>query len=187
MKVTPKNRAAWRKWLAANHAETAEVWVVFYKKHTGKPSIRYSDAVEEALCFGWIDGVIRRIDDDSYMHRFSPRRPDSRWSATNRKRAGELIESGLMTPAGQRAIDQAKRAGRWTDSQRPKVDLKISPAFAAALESNEEAARQFAMLSAREQNLFVGWINLAKREATRERRITESLRLLERGEKLGLK
>ncbi len=187
MKLTPRNRAAWRKWLTKNHADVSEVWVVFYKRHTGKPSIKYAEAVEEALCFGWIDGVIRRVDDERYMHRFSPRRPGSNWSETNKKRVAKLVKAKLMTEAGQKLIDEAKRTGRWAGTKKPKVDLEMSAEFADALAANPKARRNFAALTERQRSHYVGWINFAKRAATREKRIKESLELLERGEKLGLK
>src|SRR3954470_9693400 len=101
--VTPTSRTAWRRWLERNHARTPEVWVVYYKRHTGKASVTYAEAVEEALCFGWIDGLIRRVDDQRHMQRFTPRRPGSAWSAVNLRRFARLAEAGLVTDAGRAA------------------------------------------------------------------------------------
>ena len=95
-----RSRAAWRNWLQKNHKARTEVWLVYYKKHTGKPTVTYDDAVEEALCFGWIDSTVRTIDDERYMQKFTPRRPGSVWSETNIKRARRMIDQGLMTESG---------------------------------------------------------------------------------------
>ncbi len=105
---TPNNRNEWREWLQANHDTHNEIWLVYYKKHTGKPTISYNDSVEEALCFGWIDGIKKRIDDEAYCHRFTPRRSNSNWSETNVKRAVLMIEKGLMTPSGLKIFEKAK-------------------------------------------------------------------------------
>jgi uncharacterized protein YdeI (YjbR/CyaY-like superfamily) len=187
-RITPKSRSAWRTWLETHHNSETEVWLIFYKRHTGKPTLSYSDAVEEAVCFGWIDGVKRRIDDDRYTHRFSPRKPDSKWSATNRKRAARMKKAGLMTTAGRKAIAAAKRRGTWqATANAPEVDVSIPAALAAALLNNPKAAQFFESLSPSYQQQFTGWINIAKREETRQRRIEESVALLTRGEKLGMR
>lgn len=185
MRITPKSRAVWRAWLERHHAMRSEVWVVFYKRHTGKPTLSYADAVEEALCFGWIDGIRRSIDAARYMHRFSPRRPDSRWSATNRRRAARLAKSGAMTPAGQRAIDAARRNGTWSVPP-PTVDLSMPSELAEGLRGNAAAAAFFDSLAPSYQRQFVGWIAMARREETRQRRVAKAIELLERGEKLGM-
>ena len=113
---TPRSRSAWRNWLLKSHADVEEVWVVFYKKGTGQPTISHNDAVEEALCFGWIDGIRKRVDDARYMHRFTPRKLNSGWSDSNKERVVRLVAAGLMTAAGQRLIDQAKGSGAWDRS-----------------------------------------------------------------------
>jgi uncharacterized protein YdeI (YjbR/CyaY-like superfamily) len=188
MRFTPRSRRAWRSWLERHHDARAEVWVVFYKRHTGKPTLSYNDAVEEAVCFGWIDGVKRSIDAERYMHRFSPRLANSRWSATNRKRAAKMIEAGLMTRSGLATVRQAKRAGTWeTEPVTGTVDVAVPPELAARLRKNSKAARFFDSLAPSYRRQFTGWINLAKREQTRQRRIEETMALLERGEKLGMR
>ena len=113
MQFTPKSRDHWRDWLHKNHAGKSEVWVVFFKKNSAKSNLSYNDAVEEALCFGWIDGMKRSIDEERYMHRFSPRKPDSKWSQSNKDRVRRLLDAGLMTPEGERAIAEAKSSGNW--------------------------------------------------------------------------
>lgn len=187
-RFTPKSRDAWRTWLEKHHDSSAEVWLVFYKRHTGKPTLSYSDAVEEAICFGWIDGIRKRIDAERYTHRFTPRRPASNWSEANRKRAARLTKAGLMTPAGRKAIGRAKRNGTWQPTdQTPDFDVSVPAELAARLKGNKKAERFFASLAPSYQQQFTGWINLAKREQTRQRRIEESIRLLARGEKLGMR
>jgi len=183
-----RDRAAWRAWLAANHAsEPAGVWLVYYKQHTGKPSIDYEASVEEALCYGWIDGLIRRLDDDRYARKFTPRRRDSYWSASNRDRAERLISEGLMSPAGLELIEAAKASGRWLEDPRPQVDADPAPEFRVALAASPKAADFFASLTEAQRQRFVTWINLAKTTETRHRRVAESVALLEQGQKLGMK
>jgi uncharacterized protein YdeI (YjbR/CyaY-like superfamily) len=185
-RFTPKSRRSWRKWLLEQHAKEAEVWLVFYKRHTGKPTLSYNDAVEEALCFGWIDGIKRRIDDERYMHRFSPRKKDSNWSATNRQRALRLQRVGSMTAAGLAAIELAKRSGKW-DAPKQAIDLSMPPKLAAGLRKDKAAGQFFASLSAAQRHQFTGWINAAKRAETKQRRVQEAIRLLQRNEKLGMR
>lgn len=185
-RFTPRSRQAWRKWLETNHDSRADVWLVYYKRHTGKPTVTYNDSVEEAICFGWIDGVRRSIDDERYTHRFSPRNETSRWSATNRKRAGKMIEAGLMTEAGRKAIRQAKRAGTW-DAPAETIDVSVPPELAHFLGKNETAASFFESLAPSYRTEFTGWINMAKRPETRQRRLDETMELLKRGRKLGMR
>src|SRR5688572_6641236 len=112
-KFKPKSRSAWREWLEKNHGTSSGIWLVYAKKHTGLPSVSYEDAVLEALCFGWIDSLMKSIDDRFHMQMFTPRKPKSAWSATNKARVATLIKSGLMTPAGLAAIALAKKTGTW--------------------------------------------------------------------------
>jgi uncharacterized protein YdeI (YjbR/CyaY-like superfamily) len=184
--VTPRSRRAWRTWLERYHDSAAEVWLVFYKQGTGKPTLTYADAVEEALCFGWIDGVKRSLDAERYMHRFSPRTTASRWSATNRARVAKLEKVGAIAPAGRRAVAHAKRSGRW-DVPRPALDVAVPAELAARLRQDTKAASFFAALAPSYQQQFTAWINAAKRPETRRRRLEESVALLARGAKLGLR
>jgi uncharacterized protein YdeI (YjbR/CyaY-like superfamily) len=101
-------REAWRKWLQKHHDRETEVWLIFYKQHTGKPRVAYEDAVEEALCFGWIDSIVRRVDDECYMQKFTPRKPNSKWSDSNRARVKKLLKAGLMTEAGKSVLEKPK-------------------------------------------------------------------------------
>lgn len=186
MKVTPRSRRSWRRWLERNYDSRAEIWVVFYKRRTGKPTISYSDAVEEALCFGWIDGVKRSVDDERYTHRFSPRKPDSKWSALNRERAERMERTGQMTTAGRRAIQIAKRNGTWA-SAPPSIDLSMPPELTVRLRTHSKAAAYFDTLAPSYKRQFIAWINAAKRRETKERRADQAIELLRRGEKLGMR
>jgi len=176
-----RNRQQWRAWLAKHHASSAGVWLVFYKRHTGVKSIPYEDTVREALCFGWIDSLIKRLDDDRYALKFTPRQPTSKWSHINRKRWAELKADGLLTSAGLAAAPTAN-----TYAPRPLVpDLPVF--IAKALKTNHKAWTFFRQLAPTHRRQFVVWIYLAKRTETREKRIRESIRLLAAGQKLGLK
>lgn len=187
MKYTPGNRAQWRKWLEENHAKETEVWLVFLKKHTGKANLSYNDAVEEALCFGWIDGVKRSIDEDHYTHRFTRRKPDSKWSNLNKERARRMLEAGQMARAGKKSIEQAKKNGRWAEHVAKRVGLAMPPEFDAGLKANPKAAACFATLAPSYRRQYIDWIASARRAETRQRRLNEAMRLLAHGEKLGMR
>jgi len=175
--VTPKSRAAWRRWLEKHHAKKAEVWVVYYKRRTGKATVTYEEAVLEALCFGWIDGLIRRIDDERHMQRFTPRRPGSQWSAVNLRRFARLVEQGLVEEAGRAA--------------GPKTGTRVAAAFwvradavpeevAKLLKKSPLAFKNLMALAPSQRKHFVHFIDSAKRPETRERRASRAIDLLER-------
>jgi uncharacterized protein YdeI (YjbR/CyaY-like superfamily) len=111
----------WRAWLLANHAAEKEVWLTFYKKHAATPSITFDEATDEALSFGWIDSSMKRIDDEKYVLRYTPRRKGSNWSERNMKRVAELIEQGRMTEAGLAKIEEAKKSGKWDETNRKRA------------------------------------------------------------------
>jgi uncharacterized protein YdeI (YjbR/CyaY-like superfamily) len=182
-----RDREAWREWLAANHdTEPAGVWLVFYRRHTGKPTLEYEASVEEALCFGWVDSLVRKIDAERYARKFTPRSDDSRWSDSNRERAVRLIGEGLMTDAGLARINAARASGAWAAEPRPSADERMSAEFAAALRDNQPAGAFFGTLTAAQRRQFILWINVAKQPDTKRRRLAESIRLLEQGRKLGM-
>ena len=187
--VTPRSRQEWRRWLTANHSTVPEVWVVFYKKtarRAGRPTLTYEHAVEEAICFGWIDGLKRRVDDERYANRFTPRKPDSRWSESNRTRLARLRSQGLMTPAGEEAVEASIRSGAWEKPAAP-APPGVPAELLAALDSDPEARAGWATLPRSERRRYEVWIGMAKREETRARRLAESLTWLRRGEKLGMR
>ena len=185
--VYVRNRKEWRDWLNQNHAKSTGIWLVFYKKQTGKPTLEYDDAVEEALCFGWIDSIIKKIDDEKYVRKLTPRKADSRWSALNKKCIARLKKQGLMTEAGIVKVKEAKASGLWNEPDRPQMSLDIPKELESALTKNRKAKNFFDQLAPSYQRQFIGWIAVAKRRETKKRRLRESIALLEQGEKLGMK
>jgi uncharacterized protein YdeI (YjbR/CyaY-like superfamily) len=181
------DRDKWRQWLSENHATKAGIWLLFYKKETSKPSIEYEAAVEEALCFGWIDSIIKKIDAAKYARKFTPRSDKSKWSQLNKKRANKMIKQGRMTEVGLAKIKSAKKTGLLDKNDRPRISLDIPPEFAKALARNKKAKENFDKLAASYRKYYIGWIAVAKRQETKRRRIDESIALLEKGKKLGLK
>jgi uncharacterized protein YdeI (YjbR/CyaY-like superfamily) len=164
--------AEFRRWLASNHAKADELWVGFHKRDSGEPSITWPEAVDEALCVGWIDGIRKRIDEKSYKIRFTPRKPGSTWSNVNTKRAGELIADGRMKPAGSRAFEarQEKKAGIYSFEQ------KEAPALAPSQEKRFRAMKKawkfFSSQPPGYQRIALWWVISAKREETREKRLS---------------
>jgi uncharacterized protein YdeI (YjbR/CyaY-like superfamily) len=158
------------------------VWLVFHKRHTGRSSIGYDEAVEEALCFGWIDSVIKRLDSGRYARKFTPRRPDSKWSTANRRRYAQLKARGLLTPAGLKRAPTARNG----DAPRPS-DSAVPAYVEQALRARPIAWRHFERLSPSYRRLYVAWIDSAKRQETKTRRLREVVDLLAAGRKLGLK
>lgn len=191
MKTTGKlyvtNRDDWRAWLRRNHDAKKEVWLIYYKKHTGKPRIPYDDAVEEALCFGWIDSIIKKIDDEKFAQKFTPRKGKSKWSELNKRRARKMIKEGKMTEAGLAKIQDAKNSGEWFKTASVRRELVIPPYMEKALATNKKALDYFNNLANSYKRQLVGWITSAKREKTRKRRLTEAISLLEQNKKLGMK
>jgi len=183
-----KERAEWRVWLAENYDRENEIWLVYYKKATGIPSIEYGDSLDEALCFGWIDSLIKKIDEQKYARKFTPREDDSKWSLANKKRVEKLIQDGLMTEHGLRKVEAAKRSGRWdAPVLKPKIDFNIPAEFAEALKNNPQAEAAFNNLASSHQKQYLGWIVTAKRPETKQKRIAESIKLLSEGKKMGLR
>ena len=176
-----RTRAKWRAWLGKHHQSSPGVWVVFHKAHTGVKSMPYEDFVRCALCFGWIDSLVKRIDDDRFAIKVTPRKPASKWSDLNRRRWTELKTAGLLMPAGLAAAPTENKYA-------PKPNIPELPSYiGTALKSHPEAWSFFQTLPRGERRNFVVWIHIAKRPETRERRIRESLALLAAGRKLGLK
>jgi uncharacterized protein YdeI (YjbR/CyaY-like superfamily) len=186
-------RDEWRAWLEENHDTQTEVWLVFLKRHTGRRSIAYEDAVEEALCVGWVDSLVRRIDDETYARKFTPRRMTSKWSALNLRRVAKLVPDGRMTPAGMAKITSPlPDADRRAPEPQPlshggRRQEKLAPKMERMLRANSTASRNFRKLAPSYRRTYVRWVMSAKREETRERRFRELLDVLSRGEKLGMK
>jgi len=182
-----KTRTEWRQWLTGHHGAAAGIWLVCYKKETGKPTLAYDDAVEEALCFGWIDSVIKKLDEERYARKFTPRRAGSLWSALNKRRVAKLTRKGLMTPAGKAVVAEAKKSGLWDKPDGRASAPAMSPELTAALAENLKAKQFFEQLAPSYRKQFVMWTAAAKRQETRDRRVAEALSLLEQGKKLGPK
>ena len=183
-----KNRDEWRQWLETNHDKSVGVWLVFYKKHLSTPTLQYDEAVEEALCFGWIDSIIKKRDDDSYTRKVTPRKSDSCWSQLNKERVEKLVRQGLMCESGLAKVTAAKESGVWDKSaDRPKISFELPSEFKKALARNNKAKMFFDQLAPSYQKQFIGWINVAKRQETKERRVNESIALLQQRKRLGLK
>lgn len=174
--VHPKTRDAWRRWLAKNHATSDGVWLVYFKKETGKPRVQYGEAVEEALCFGWIDSKSEKIDEERTMLKFTPRNPKSAWSKPNKERVEKLIEEGKMTEAGLAMIATAKENGTWSALDSVEA-LEVPPDLAKALAANKKAKGYFDAFSPSSRKTILWWIESAKRQETRHKRVVETVRL----------
>ena len=185
------NREEWRKWLEKHSESEAIIWLIYYKKHTGKPSIPYNDAVEEALCFGWIDSLVRRIDEERYMQKYTPRKLKSTWSKHNVRRVEKMIAEGKMTPRGlelyQYAVDNVLLPEMEERSGRERMFPGVPDFFKKALADNPKSEKSFNSLAPSHKLQYLGWIMDAKKEETRERRMKEAIELLEAGKKLGMK
>jgi len=168
------DRKEWRKWLEKNHRTSLGIWLIYYKVKSGEPSVRYSEAVKEALCFGWIDSKVKSLDANRYKQIFTRRKPKSVWSQLNKQYIEELIEQGLMTEAGLEKIEAAKQDGSW--NALDAIEALIVPMdLKEALKANEIANSNFdAFSNSLKKNILV-WINSAKRSETRHKRIEQTI------------
>jgi uncharacterized protein YdeI (YjbR/CyaY-like superfamily) len=186
MKTLLVNSAAeWREWLEMHGASESEIWLVFRKKGTDAASLTHKDALDEALCFGWIDSLVKRLDERRYAFKFTPRRADSRWSPANRTRYAELEAAGRLRPPGV-ARAPTDRGSAPRPPKRP-LPSRLPRYIQAALDSDPKARGHYETLPTEERRRYVVWIDSAKREETKLRRLNEAIRLLTRGQKLGLK
>jgi uncharacterized protein YdeI (YjbR/CyaY-like superfamily) len=168
------NRQAWREWLENNHQNYIGVWLIYYKVKSGKPSIKYNEAVKEALCFGWIDSKVKSLDGERYMQIFTPRKPKSVWSKLNKQYIAELIDQGWMTEAGLAKITAAKQDGSWTSLDAIEA-LIIPDDLQQALAANADANQYFAAFSNSAKKNILSWIANAKRPETRMKRIEQTI------------
>ena len=175
---------AWHAWLDTHHTDHPGVWLVLHKKGGQTTALTYAQALDEALCFGWIDGQIARRDDGSYRQRFTPRRPGSAWSTRNVEHVARLAEAGRMRPAGIAAVQAAKAQGRWQAAYRGQAHMQIPPDLVLALATNPAAAATFDQLDAANRYAIVYRLNAVKRPATRDRKLAEYVDMLARGESL---
>jgi uncharacterized protein YdeI (YjbR/CyaY-like superfamily) len=172
------NREEWRAWLKKHYKSENEVWLIYYKKHTGRPRISYDHAVEEALCFGWIDSIGKRMDDERFAQKFTPRRDWSNWSELNKKRLRKLIREGRMTRAGLAKID-ASIVGEEPQTEPARDELDVPPLVKRALKVNAQARENFRKLAPSHRRNYVRWIMEPRKEETRERRLREAVSRLE--------
>ncbi len=173
---------AWRAWLEANHAITRGAWLVTWRTRSGRKGLDYEAAVEEALCFGWVDGTAGTVDEDRGKLYFAQRKPRSVWAATNKARVARLIADGRMMPAGLVAIERAKANGSWVVLDGPER-LEVPPDLAAAFEANPPAAERFAAFSPSARKVMLSWVAMAVRPETRAARIEEAAVKAARGER----
>jgi uncharacterized protein YdeI (YjbR/CyaY-like superfamily) len=169
------DRAAWGAWLAAHHGQRTQVWLLLHKKHIEEPSVSYDEAVEEALCWGWIDGLTNRWDERSYAVRFTPRKPGSIWSESNVARVERLIAEGRMAQAGMALVEEAKRRGTWDRAATRRYDA-TPPDLEAALAGVPAAAARWKEWPQSPRRQYVFWVLDAKRPETRARRVAEVVR-----------
>lgn len=181
-RVHAETRADWRAWIGEHHASAKGVWLVSWKKHTGKPAVSYDDAVSEALAFGWVDSLGARLDDERTMLYFARRKPRSGWSRPNKLRVQALEEEGLMTQAGRRVIAAAKADGSWTLLDDVE-DLVVPGDLAAAFEAVSGAREQWEAFPRSAKRGILEWIVQARRPTTRAKRIEETAVLAGRGER----
>ena len=179
-----KDRKKWRAWLEKNHSTKKEIWLIYYKKHTGKPRIPYDDAVEEALCYGWIDSTVKRIDDEKYCQRYTPRNKKSQWSAPNIKRLKLMLDAKMMTAAGlEKVPDIVMEAARTGNIQQvaPMIPDELEPPeeLLMALASNKIAQENWNNFTQSRRKQIIWWILDAKRTDTVERRIAKAVKLAE--------
>ena len=182
-----KSRDDWRDWLKENHVNEKEIWLVYYKKHTGKPTIAYMDSVEEAICFGWIDGIKKRIDDDKYAHKFTVRKVKSKWSPLNIRLAKKMIKEKKMSNFGLTFFEQRLEYDKEFIKARASNEISLTPEIENTLKSNEKAWCNFIKLAPSYKKQYIGWLISAKKEETKQKRLKEAIKLLEQNRKLGMK
>jgi uncharacterized protein YdeI (YjbR/CyaY-like superfamily) len=178
------SKRKWAGWLARKHDKSAGVWLQLAKKDSGIPSVTYEEALEVALCYGWIDGQKKAFDDQYWLQKFTPRGPKSIWSKINAEKAEKLIASGAMKPAGLKAIEAAKQDGRWEAAYSSQKNMSVPEDLQAVLESNKKAKAFFAALNSANRYAILFRIQTAKKAETRAKRIQQFIEMLERGEKL---
>ena len=185
---TPRDGAEWRAWLSENHATQGEVWVVYFKQDSGQTGIDYESSVQEALCFGWVDSIIQKIDEQRYARKFNPRRAGSFWSASNKQRMDKLIREGRMTPAGLEKYDPGAPGSSSEFGQQVKrAELPTPEWFSQALAANPRAQAYFQSLAPGQQRQYAAWVVSAKKVETQQKRLAEVLARLEQGLKPELK
>lgn len=175
------SREDFRSWLEENHDARAELWVGYHKKDAVETGIGYAESVEEAICFGWIDGLIHGIDDSTYKRRFTPRQPKSKWSKANRARVRAMLEAGKMTPAGMALVEAARESGEWEKAYRLADDHEVPEELERALKKNGTAWKNFQAFSNTDQHAFIALVEDAGTPGTKKKRIERTVQLVEQG------
>jgi len=178
------SKKKWADWLAKQYDKTTGIWIKIAKKDSGIPSLTYEEALDVALCYGWIDGQKKGLDDQYWLQKFTPRGPKSIWSKINTEKAEGLIASGKMKPAGLKAIEAAKNDGRWEAAYASQKNISIPEDFQAALEKNKKAKAFFSTLKSAERYSFLFRLHNIKKPEMRANRIQKFIEMLERGEKI---
>jgi len=181
-----RDRKAWRAWLRRNHARADGIWLLTYRKVAGRKGVSHPEALEEALCFGWIDSQMKKLDDIRFVQRYTPRRPGSGWSQVNKDLALRLIREGRMTAAGVREIDEAKRLGLWAKAYSAKRGMRLPSDLKKALMRDQRAWKNFQAFANTYKTMYIGWVKGAKREETRTRRIATVVKQARRKLKPGV-
>lgn len=175
----------WRAWLEEHHVQEREAWLLIPKSQSHEQGITLREAIEEALCFGWVDSLMQPIDAGTYALRFTPRKPKSIWSKVNRDRVEQLISQGKMTEAGLAKVREAQASGEWDMALRREDTSVLPDELAGALAARPDIQAKFEALPRSQKKVFLNWINAAKTDPTRQRRIREMLEMLEQGRRLG--
>jgi uncharacterized protein YdeI (YjbR/CyaY-like superfamily) len=173
----------WQSWMAKNHGKSKGVWLRFFKKHSGKPTITYQEALDVALCYGWIDGQVQKYDDISWIHSFTPRRTKSTWSKRNTDHVKRLIKEKKMKPAGMKEVNAAKADGRWKKAYASPSKMTVPADFMKKLNANKKAKAFFATLNKANVYAITWRLATAKKPETREKRMKMIVEMLNRGEK----
>ena len=186
-----RNQSECRDWFKANHNKSAGFWMVFYKKHVKTEGVNYREALEEALCFGWIDSIIKKIDEEKYVRKFTPRTDCKNWSELNKSIVFELLKTGKMTDAGLAKIDKTVlveiKNRKTSSSKKEKKELEVPEFLLHEFAQNEPALTHFKQLATGYKKQYVLWITSAKREETQQKRLKEAIDLLKANQKLGMK
>lgn len=167
-----ENRIEWRSWLERNHRRLNEVWLIHYKKSSDKNNLNHFDAVEEAICFGWIDSKLKKIDEERFILRYTPRKTRSVWSKINRETAERMIYSGKMMPAGLIKINEAKKQGYWDNAYTNLVRDRLPSDLKSALMIDKTAWNNFQHFANSYRNTYIGWVKSSKTKETRQKRIS---------------
>jgi len=181
-----KNRQEWRGWLEDHHQKEKGVWLFIHKKHSRKPGIQHVDAVEESICFGWIDSKVKKLDEDRFIQWYAPRQPNSAWSLLNKKKAMKMIKQGMMTKAGLESINAAKENGMWDSAYTLKREVNLPDDLKRALIGNKRAWNNYEKLTDGYKNWYIIWVNGARLKETRERRIAKVVKRIAKNIKPGV-